>query len=122
MFNSPAESDYSDAVATNGGAPQTPHDDASEDARMSGNDLRAAHDKACEMVKHIEGNPEADAKLSKGWVQSKLTLINAYLTSVHDYLLHGKEDTDTNEHGDVREGVGGLDGGFLISIEKKLDR
>ena len=121
MFKSPAESDHSNAVATGGGAPQEPHDDASEDAKMSGNDLRAAHAKACELVKHIESDPEADTKLSKGWVQSKLTLVNDYLTSIHDYLLHGKEATDS-EHGDDRGDGGDMGGGFLISIEKKLDR
>jgi len=122
MFKSPAESDHSDAVATAGSAPQEPHDDASEDAKMSGNDLRAAHAKACELVKHIEGDTGADAKLSEGWVQSKLTLVNDYLTAIHDYLVHDKEAADSKEHGDDRGDGGEMGGGFIISIEKALGK
>ncbi len=120
MYNdSPLEADHSKDVASKG---DNPHgSDESEDARMSGNDLRAAHAKACELVKHIESDPEADAKLSKGWVQSKTTLVNDYLTAIHDYLLHGKEAADS-EHGDDRGDGGDMGGGFLISIEKKLSR
>ena len=117
---SPAESDHSQDVASKGGG-HNAHEDASEDALMSGNALRAAHAKACELVKHIEEDPEAEAKLSRGWVQSKTTLVNAYLTAIHDYLVHGKEAADS-EHGDDGGDGGDMDGGFIISIERALGK
>ena len=82
--------------------------------------LRAVHDKSCELVEMI-GSGQLDEKLSKGWVQSKLTLANDYLTAIHDYLVHDKEAVDS-EHGDDRGDDGDMGGGFLISIEKKLSK
>ena len=38
-----------------------------EDASMSATDLRAVHDKSCELVKMIDAG-HLDEKLSKGWV------------------------------------------------------
>ena len=67
------------------------------------------------------GSGQQDEKLSKGWVQSKLTLANDYLTAIHDYLVHDKEAADS-EHGDDRGDGGDMGGGFLISIEKKLSK
>ncbi len=120
MFKSPAESDHSNAVATDGSTPQEPHDDASEDAKMSTGDIRAIHDKSCALRKLIEsGNPHAEEKLSKSWVQSKLTLADNYLTAIHDYLVHDKEAADEG-YGDTEGGEMG--GGFIISIEKKLNQ
>tara|TARA_R100001443_G_scaffold100829_1_gene108365 strand:+ start:146 stop:514 length:369 start_codon:yes stop_codon:yes gene_type:complete len=91
-----------------------------EDASMSATDLRAVHDKSCELVKMIDAG-HLDEKLSKGWVQSKLTLANDYLTAIHDYIVHDKEAADS-EHGDDRRDGGDMGGGFLISIEKKLSK
>ena len=123
MFKSPAESDHSQDVATDGSAPQEPHDDASEDAKMSTGDIRAIHAKSCALRKLIEsGDPHAEEKLSKSWVQSKLTLADNYLTAIHDYLVHDKEAADSKEHGDDRGDGGEMGGGFIISIEKALGK
>ncbi len=94
--------------------------DNKEDANMSATDLRAVHDKSCELVKMVDSG-QLDEKLSKGWVQSKLTLANDYLTAIHDYLVHDKEAADS-EHGDDRGDGGDMGGGFLISIEKRLGK
>tara|TARA_Y100001938_G_C8053876_1_gene413375 strand:+ start:541 stop:900 length:360 start_codon:yes stop_codon:yes gene_type:complete len=108
-------------VASKGEELHAEHSDASQDSRMSATDLRAVHDKSCELVKMIEsGNFEE--KLSKGWVQSKLTLANDYLTAIHDYIVHDKEATDSHGHGDDGGEGGNMGGGFLISIEKKLSK
>ena len=117
MYSSPADPDHSQMVADKGD-----HDrhDVSEDASMSATDLRAVHDKSCELVKMIDAG-HLDEKLSKAWVQSKLTLANHYLTAIHDYIVHDKEAADS-EHGDDRGDGGGMGGGFLISIEKKLSK
>ena len=117
MYSSPADPDHSQMVADKGD-----HDshDVSEDASMSATALRAVHDKSCELVKMIDSG-NLDEKLSKGWVQSKLTLANDYLTAIHDYLVHDKEAADS-EHGDDRGDGGDMGGGFLISIEKKLSK
>ena len=118
--DSPLEADHSKDVASKG---DNPHgSDESEDARSSGNDLRAAHAKACELVKHLEGDPEADAKLSEEWAQSKLALVNDNLTAIHDYLVHGKEAADSKEHGDDGGDGGDMGGGFIISIERALGK
>lgn len=36
----------------------------------------------------------SDDKQLDGWVQSKLTMASDYLDSVHDYLMHNKQDVD----------------------------
>ncbi len=38
-----------------------------------------------------------DDKQLDGWVQSKLTMASDYLDSVHDYLMHNKQDVDEME-------------------------
>lgn len=38
-----------------------------------------------------------DDKQLDGWVQSKLTMASDYLDSVHDYLMHNKQDVDEPE-------------------------
>jgi len=39
-----------------------------------------------------------------GWVQSKLTMASDYLDSVHDFLMHSKQDVDEKEEGEKEEG------------------
>ena len=117
MYVSPADADHSNDV---GGA-RSPDD--VEDAKMSANDIHAIHDKSCELSKIIDaGAPHVDTKLSKGWVQSKLTLANDYLTAIHDYIVHGKDTADKTEYGDMKGDGGDMGGGFIISIEKKLNK
>jgi len=115
---SPSEPDHSKGVASKS---EPHHDDDSSDARMSAGDLRAIHAKACALVK-LADEGGIDEKLSKSWIQSKLTLADNYLTAIHDYIVHDREATDDKGHGDDG-GVGGdMGGGFLISIEKKLSK
>ena len=113
-----------DSPIAKGESPEEQHKgshDGADDFRMSATDLRAVHDKSCELVKMIDSGL-LNEKLSKAWVQSKLTLANHYLTAIHDYIVHDKEATDSNEHGDVRGNGGNMGGGFLISIEKRLGK
>ena len=118
----PVDSDLAKGGSTHDEHHDKHHDKgAKDDASMSATDLRAVHDKSCELVEMI-GSGDYDDKLSKGWVQSKLTLANDYLTAIHDYIVHNKEATDSNEHGDVSGDGGDMGGGFLISIEKRLGK
>jgi len=114
---SPSEPDHSKGVASKS---EPHHDDDSSDARMSAGDLRAIHAKSCALVK-LADEGGIDEKLSKSWIQSKLTLADNYLTAIHDYIVHDRESTDS-EHGDDRGDGGDMGGGFLISIEKKLSK
>ena len=108
-----------DDLIAKGGPTEKAHSSGDkDDASMSATDLRAVHDKSCELVEMI-GSGQLDEKLSKGWVQSKLTLANDYLTAIHDYLVHDKEAVES-EHGDDRGDDGDMGGGFLISIEKRM--
>ena len=94
--------------------------DSSEDTETSDGDaLHSAHAKACALVKLAEDG-EADEKFSKDWVKSKLAAADKSLTAIHDFIVHDKEATDTNEHGDDVGKSGNMDGGFIISIERAL--
>ena len=119
-YGKPAPADANHDSDVSGGEDNPHNGGDKDDASMSATDLRAVHDKSCELVEMI-GSGQLDEKLSKGWVQSKLTLANDYLTAIHDYLVHDKEAVDS-EHGDDRGDDGDMGGGFLISIEKKLSK
>lgn len=95
------------------------HKDDHSDARMSATNLRAIHDKSCKIVEMMD-KMDMDEKLSKSWVQSKLTLADDYLTAIHDYIVFDKEAADSDEHGGDKMSGGDMGGGFIISVEKKL--
>ena len=113
----PSESNHSNDVAQSG-TETTEEKDKSSDSRMSATNLRAIHEKSCKLVEMID---DIDEKLSKSWVQSKLTLADDYLTAIHDYIVFDKEVADSEEHGGDKKGSDDMGGGFLISIEKALN-
>jgi len=82
------------------------------------NPFSAVHAKACALMKMAESGKE----LSEEWIQSKIAAADENLTAIHDYLVHGKEATDTKEHGDDEGGGGDMGGGFIISIERALGK
>ena len=110
---SPIDSDDSSNKIQSGNKEQ----DSSSDSGSS--DLRTLHEKACALVKLAEEG-DIDEKLSKDWVQSKITQAVEHLTAIHDYIVHDKEATDTKEHGGDDKVGGDMGGGFIISIEKAL--
>jgi len=96
-------------VAGDDDGDDNPHE-SSED-----NPLSAVHAKACALMKIAK----ASEGLSEEWVKSKIAAADENLTAIHDYLVHGKEPTDST-HGDDRGDGGDMGGGFLISIEKRM--
>ena len=62
-----------------------------------------------------------DDKQLDGWVQSKLTMASDYLDSVHDYLMHNKQDVDEMEEETVVE-TKGAPKGFHFTRDGKLKR
>ena len=62
-----------------------------------------------------------DDKQLDGWVQSKLTMASDYLDSVHDYLMHNKQDVDEMEEETVVE-TKGAPKGFHFTKDGKLKR
>ena len=94
------------------------HDEKS-DANMSATNLRAIHEKSCKLVEMMD-KQDIDEKLSKSWIQSKITLADDYLTAIHDYIVFDKEVADSDKHGGDEEHSDDMDGGFLISVHRKL--
>lgn len=50
-------------------------------------------------------NPSAAEKLTKPWVQSKITLAVDYIGCVHDYLMFSREPADTEQQPDVADKI-----------------
>lgn len=122
---SPSDPDHSTDVAKKGHSNDVAKEhhedkDKSSDARMSATNLRAVHEKACALVK-LADEGSIDEKLSKSWIQSKLTLADDYLTAIHDYIVFDKEVADSDEHGGDKEHSDDMGGGFVISVQKALD-
>ena len=63
-----------------------------------------------------------DFKQLDGWVQSKLTKAADYLDSVHDYLMHNKQDVDKMEEEFDLEETKSAPKGFHFTKDGKLKR
>ena len=118
--DSPLKADHSRDVASKGNTPPD-HEDTTDDSRVSGDDLRAAHEKACALVKLAEAG-DLDEKFSEDWVKTKLAAADEILTAVHDFIVNDKKAADSDEHGDDGGDGGDMDGGFIISIERALGK
>ena len=94
----------------------------SEDTEVSDGDaLRAAHEKACALVKLAEAG-DLNEKFSEDWVKTKIDAANKNLTAIHDYIVNDKKAADSDEHGDDGGDGGDMGGGFIISIERALGK
>lgn len=60
-----------------------------DEGGMSKGELSAISRKAAELAKKMKKNKQLD-----GWVQSKITKADDYIGSVHDYLMHNKQEVD----------------------------
>jgi hypothetical protein len=93
-----------------------------KDLEMAGQQLRNIHANVMDLLKHLEECPDCPL-LSQAWVQSKVTMSNAYVDSVRDYVVNGhKEGPGSLESmEDDDDGVYDSDDGpmgFLIAVEK----
>lgn len=57
------------------------------------------------IVKHANGlmmglNETNQSCLSEGWVASKITIIEDYLRTIHDYVMYYEEEKEDEEEGD----------------------
>jgi|TARA_B100001093_G_scaffold399704_1_gene387218 hypothetical protein len=93
-------------------------EDPSEHNHDAQKDLEMIH----QQLSNVQANVEAllqqcshnSPKLSEAWVQSKVTLANDYLDTVHSYVVNGgdaKPDAGQKDSGNV---------GFVIAVEKAM--
>lgn len=102
-----------------------------KDLEMAKQQLQNLHANVMDLLEHMEECP-ACPLLSQAWVQSKLTLSEAYVDSVRDYVINGHADGPGSlksmkksgvyeEDDDDYEGEESMNpGGFLIAIEKGM--
>ena len=92
-----------------------------KDLEMAGQQLRNIHANVMDLLKHLEECPSCPL-LSQAWVQSKVTMSNAYVDSVRDYVINGQEEGPGSlESMEDDDGVYDSDNGpmgFLIAVEK----
>lgn len=89
-----------------------------KDLEMAEQQLRNIHANAADLLKHLEKQPHCPL-LSQAWVQSKVTLSNAYVDSVRDYVINSQKELGHMD--DEDDGVYDSDDGpmgFLIAVEK----
>lgn len=97
-----------------------------EDEDLGGNSPEhEGSEKAIEMARqqlsNIQSNVAAllekcachSKQMAEPWVQSKLTLADDYLDTVHDYVVNGGEEAGQMEDGNV---------GFVVAVEKAMTK
>lgn len=67
-------------------------EEVDDEGSMAKGQLNRMIDQATGLAQMMDDNKQLD-----GWVQSKLTMASDYLDSVHDYLMHSKQDVDKME-------------------------
>jgi serine protease inhibitor len=88
-----------------------------KDLEMAEQQLRNIHANAVDLLRHLEKHPHCPL-LSQAWVQSKVTLSNAYVDSVRDYVVNSQKELESMEEDDgVYDSEDGPMG-FLIAVEK----
>ena len=70
-------------------------EEVDDEGKMAKGQLMRMVNQASALAQMMEDDKQLD-----GWVQSKLTMASDYLDSVHDYLMHNKQDVD-----DMKEGL-----------------
>lgn len=86
-----------------------------KDLEMAEQQLRNIHANAVDLLRHLEKQPNCPL-LSQAWVQSKVTLSNAYLDSVRDYVVNSQKEMEPMDDGVYDSKDGPM--GFLIAVEK----
>jgi hypothetical protein len=89
-------------------------EEADDEGRMARGQLNRMINQASGLVRVMD-----DYKQLDGWVQSKLTMASDYLDSVHDYLMHNKQDVDEKED-ELEEAAWGRD--KAANLKAALDR
>jgi hypothetical protein len=108
-----------------------------KDLEMAKQQLQNLHANVMDLLEHMEECPDCPL-LSQAWVQSKLTLSEAYVDSVRDYVINSHADgpgslkSMEKEEGSGEDGYQGYDdyddpesntsGGFLIAIERGVKK
>jgi len=64
-------------------------EEVDDEGKMAKGQLMRMVNQASALAQMMEDDKQLD-----GWVQSKLTMASDYLDSVHDYLMHNKQDVD----------------------------
>jgi hypothetical protein len=88
---------------------------------MAEQQLRNIHANVVDLLRHLDKHPNCSL-LSQAWVQSKVTLSNAYVDSVRDYVVNSQKERESMEEDD---GVYDSDDGpmgFLIAVEKNASK
>ena len=75
-------------------------EETDDEGKMAKGQLMRMVNQASALAQMMEDDKQLD-----GWVQSKLTMASDYLDSVHDYLMHNKQDVDETEKEEIDEGV-----------------
>ncbi len=91
-------------------------EEVDDEGKMAKGQLMRMVNQASALATMMEDNKQLD-----GWVQSKLTMASDYLDSVHDYLMHNKQDVDEMEEETVVETKGAPEG-FHFTRDGKLKR
>ena len=91
-------------------------EEVDDEGKMAKGQLMRMVNQASALAQMMEDDKQLD-----GWVQSKLTMASDYLDSVHDYLMHNKQDVDEMEEETVVE-TKGAPKGFHFTKDGKLKR
>lgn len=93
-----------------------------KDIEMVTQQLSNLHANTMDLLKHLEKNPMCPL-LAQAWVQSKVTMSNAYLDSVRDYVVNSPEQNykEKMEEYEEEEYGGDMEDGYLIAIEKRMN-
>ena len=94
-----------------------------KDLEMAEQQLRNLHANVMDLLKHLEECPTCPL-LAQAWVQSKVTMSNAYLDSVRDYVVNSHdggpgslESMDYDEYDDDEEPMS-----FVVAVEKNASK
>ena len=92
-----------------------------KDLEMVSQQLHNIHANVMDLLKHMEECPTCPL-LAQAWVQSKVTMSNAYVDSVRDYVVNG-HDTDYKEKMEEEGEEYDVDenDAYLIAIEKRMN-
>lgn len=82
---------------------KTANEEVDDEGKMAKGQLMRMVNQASALAQMMDDDKQLD-----GWVQSKLTMASDYLDSVHDYLMHSKQDVDEMED-ELEEAAWGKD-------------
>lgn len=100
------------------------HNDVYQSKDSSGHDAQKDLEMIKQQLSNISANvsqlmeqcDNASPKMTEAWVQSKMTLANDYLDTVHSYVVNGGDaKPDTGQSGTDKVG-------FVIAVEKAMTK